>query len=430
MRVGLQTWGSAGDIRPFIALAAALRRAGHDVALAATAVDGRDWSGLCQSLGVPFEPVQEPGAVDLSRFLRRAGRGAVSLRAVNVFIEEMLLGHVDAMTSAARRLCETRDVVVGHFAVFPLKAQALRVGRPHVSMTFWPGMILTDQCPPHGFPNLGPFWNRLAWKMTRALVDRLALAHAQKVWRGAGLRPCRYMAPEVWFSDRLNLVAASPSLWPSPGGWDGRHRLCGWLGLPDARDWVMPESLARFLDAGEAPVFMTLGSAAQVAAREAEDLLTAAARRSGARAIVQSLDAGLTGEVAPGVFRLGPAPHGPLFARCAAVVHHGGAGTTHAAARAGRPSIVTGFMAEQMSWAGQLRKAGVLSDAMSFLFATTGRLARAIRHTLADASLRRNAEALAARVRNEDGAATAVKALEELAGARGTRGRPAGFAAP
>ncbi|HRU06959.1 MAG TPA: glycosyltransferase, partial [Candidatus Brocadiia bacterium] len=308
MRVGLQTWGSAGDIRPFVALAKALKRAGHEVALAATAVDGRDWSGLCQSLGVPFEPVQEPGVVDLRRFTRRAGGGAAFPRAVNVFIEEMLLGHVDAMTSAARRLCETCDVVVGHFAVFALKAQALRLGRAHASVTFWPGMILTDQCPPHGFPNWGPLWNRMAWKVMRALVDRLALSHAQKVWRGAGLRPFRFIAPEVWFSDRLNLVAASPALWPAPGGWDGRHRLCGWLGLEESRPWAPSGALERFFEAGEAPVFMTLGSAAQVAAGRAEALLMEAARRSGARAIVQSLEPGVEGEVAPGVFRLGPAP--------------------------------------------------------------------------------------------------------------------------
>jgi len=418
MRIGLQTWGSAGDIRPFVALAAALKRAGHEPFLAATAVDGRDWAGTCRALGVPYQAAQEPGAPGLARFLRRSGPDTLSLRAARVFVEDLLAGHMGAMTLAARGLCETCDLVVGHFAVFPLKAQALRQGRPHVSVTLWPGMIASDRHPPHGFPDAGPFLNRVAWRALRALVDRMVLSHAQEVWRRAGLRPCRSMAPDVWFSDRLNIVAASPALWRACDGWDRRHQFCGWMAMPEARPWVMPEALAQFLGAGRPPVFMTLGSAAQVAARRAEDLLMESARRSGARAIVQSCEPGAEGEVEPGVFCLGPAPHEPLFPLCAAVVHHGGAGTTHAAARAGRPSVVAGFMAEQMSWACQLRKAGLLRHAMRFQSATPARLASAIRQTLADTRLRGNAEEMAARMKPENGSVTAVKALEQMARAR------------
>ena len=105
---------------------------------------------------------------------------------------------------------------------------------------------------------------------------------------------------------------------------------------------------------------MTFGSLQQAVPEWSMDLFIEAARLADCRAIIQTSSARYPAETQQGkLFFIGRHPHQPLFQHCAAVVHHGGAGTSHAATLSCCPSVVVPFMDEQLYWACQLQKANI-----------------------------------------------------------------------
>ena len=121
----------------------------------------------------------------------------------------------------------------------------------------------------------------------------------------------------------------------------------------------MPSVLREFLDAGSPPVLMSLGRLHMLAPEADVDLMAAAARLAGARAIIQTISPRYPPDTRDGpLYFAGTVPHRRLFPHFAAVVFHGGAGTTQSVAKAGLPSVVAGFASEQISWGRQLERAG------------------------------------------------------------------------
>jgi UDP:flavonoid glycosyltransferase YjiC (YdhE family) len=131
------------------------------------------------------------------------------------------------------------------------------------------------------------------------------------------------------------------------------------------------------------------------------------------RAIIQSKSAPEEGQDGD-LYFLSWAPHDALAARCSAFVHHGGAGTTHAALRAGLPSVVLPFIFEQGLWAKRLRQVGAAAKPLSFWRARPGQVAALIRDALVTPKLSSQAGQLARAMRAEDGVATSILRLAEL----------------
>lgn len=105
-------------------------------------------------------------------------------------------------------------------------------------------------------------------------------------------------------------------------------------------------------------------------------------------------------------------PHAQVFPRCAAVVHHCGAGTTHTALAAGVPSVPVPHVSDQFAWAGELRRLGVASGAESRRSLTASKLARRIADVVADPGMRTRAVAVQARMKDDDGPARAAELIE------------------
>lgn len=114
------------------------------------------------------------------------------------------------------------------------------------------------------------------------------------------------------------------------------------------------------------------------------------------------------------VFRVDSIPHAWLFPRVAAVVHHGGAGTTAAGLRAGVPSIVIPFFGDQPFWGQRLAELGVGLAPIPRKQLTAERLADAIDRAVTDQSMRQRAADLGTKIRGEDGIAHAVAIVQEL----------------
>jgi UDP:flavonoid glycosyltransferase YjiC (YdhE family) len=188
------------------------------------------------------------------------------------------------------------------------------------------------------------------------------------------------------------------------------------LDRPD--DWRPPAALVDFLADGRPPIYVGFGSMAPADAERLTALALDALARADQRAVLLAGWAGLGRTAASDrVLVVDAVPHDWLFPRVAAVVHHGGAGTTAAGLRAGVPAVVVPFFADQPFWGERVWRLGVGARPIQRKALTTEQLAAAIRHVVADRPTRERAAALGERVRAEDGVWTAVALFERHVGA-------------
>jgi UDP:flavonoid glycosyltransferase YjiC (YdhE family) len=412
MRVGIQGWGSEGDLRPLIALAARLRKAGHEASLVVTPVDGKDYRTLCDALGVSLTTVPERMQVTVQQIAGEA-KSANPTKVITKVLALTFDPHVEPMYDAARDLCARSDVVVAGPSCWTLKAASLATGTPYAIIDYVPGLVPSRLVP----PDLLPSWRWLArpgWAVLRVLMDMAFRAAPRKFFAAKGLPRIRHVIPDVVFSEQLNLHAASPSFWPPAPDWSETHCVCGELAMPDdAESWVPSPALRAFLDEGPPPVLLSLGSWEHIVQERGLALLLDSARASGLRAIVQTKRSEV--EAREGTtFILPWAPHRRLAPMCSAVVHHGGAGTTHMALRAGKPALVLPFILEQRMWANRVARAGA-GRWLSFWKATPERVGALVREVVRSAAFRDRAERMAASMSQEDGAGLAMRRLEQLA---------------
>jgi UDP:flavonoid glycosyltransferase YjiC (YdhE family) len=191
----------------------------------------------------------------------------------------------------------------------------------------------------------------------------------------------------------------------------------GYWFLPAAGQ-ELPVELAAFLDAGEPPVFIGFGSMAGPDTAVTTEIVLAAVRKTGVRAVLGTGRSGLSTTEHERVAVVDQVPHDLLFQRVAAVVHHGGAGTTAAAAAAGLPQVICPFVADQPFWGRRMHRLGVGPPPIPQPRLTPDRLADAILTAFTDATIRSRAASLGALIRSERGAADAIKRLEALVSER------------
>jgi sterol 3beta-glucosyltransferase len=215
-------------------------------------------------------------------------------------------------------------------------------------------------------------------------------------------------------SPLLHLVACSPAIAGAPPDLPPRVRFTGaWIDpSPPA---PLPDLVEAFLAAGPPPVVVTFGSMAFSDPDRLTAIVVGALRRAGQRGIVQSGAAGLRPAAADDLLPVEALDHRSLFPRLAAVVHHGGAGTSHAVAAAGVPSIVVPHVGDQAFWADRLHRLGVSPAPVRPRNLSAESLAERLRAATASGQMKASAVDLADRVRSEDGLGTAVGLLERAA---------------
>lgn len=420
MRVGIQGWGSEGDLRPLLALARRLRGAGHEVRLALTPVDGKDYRTLCESFGAALQLVPECMPVTLQQLVRDA-KSADPTKLITAVLDLTFFPYIEAMYAASLDLCATSDVVVAGSSCWQLKAASLRTGVPFVAVDYLPGLVPSRVVP----PALLPPWRWLArpgWALMHVMMDMAFRKAPKKFFADKGLPPIRHAIPDVVFSDHLNLHAASPSFWPPAPDWSDIHCVSGEFFMPtDAEGWAPSPSLRAFLEEGAQPVLLSLGTWELMAPDRVRSLLVDSARHAKTRVIVQtklSTDEGRDGDL----YFLPWAPHRHLISSCSAVVHHGGAGTTHMALRAGKPALALPFILEQRMWAKRLEQVGA-GRWLSFWKATPEKVGSLIRDVAASEPFARRAAEMAGAMAGEDGTGMATRRLERLVSERRVSGR-------
>jgi UDP:flavonoid glycosyltransferase YjiC (YdhE family) len=249
-------------------------------------------------------------------------------------------------------------------------------------------------------------WGSMSGPMTKALRKKLGLT------------------PVNSFADQFNLMqnAGIPTLYgfsehvlPKPIDWDNLQRICGYWFLDSPTDWQPPEDLQQFLAAGPPPVYVGFGSINAGDSEEKTRIILEALTKSEQRGVVLTGWDGLSKMQAPDdIFFIENAPHDWLFPRMAAVVHHGGAGTTGAGLRAGIPNIITPIGADQYFWRERLVQLGVSPHAPSLKILKATELAEAIEIAVSAEEMREKAKALGEKIRGEDGVKRAMNIIKDL----------------
>ncbi|MFI5590317.1 glycosyltransferase [Amycolatopsis sp. NPDC051758] len=344
MRVLLSTIGSRGEVQPVVALASELRALGQDVRLCVPP-DFRDW---LDELGFDVVPIGPE-----LRGTASASGNRPTPEQLRKAAEDTVVTQFETITAAA----EGCDVLVAAGALqFATRSIAQRTGAAYVYASFCPITLPSDLHAPPPMPWRAPgtAGNRALWDEDAKRWMALFGGKVNASRAAAGQDPVDDLPRHV-FTDRPWLAAdAALAPWPEPA--DPRVVQTGAWIWPDERP--LPADLAEFLDAGEPPVYFGFGS--MRAPGELAEVMLASARAHGRRAIIARGWAGLAAVAGqPDCFGIGEINQQALFKRVGAVVHHGGAGTTTAAARAGAPQVVVPQMYDQHYFAGRVRELGL-----------------------------------------------------------------------
>jgi vancomycin aglycone glucosyltransferase len=287
-------------------------------------------------------------------------------------------------------------------------------GRPYVYGALSPQWFRSGAHAPFAAPPSTPKWmRRIAWWLTELGCNQMFGPMVNRARVGAGLHATRSMVDHL-LGDRP-LLAFDEAFAPLPPDVDAAVVRSGAWFLPPVGE--LDDGLEAFLRAGPPPVYVGFGSMPDRNAAATTQVVLAAVERAGVRAVLSSGWARLgLPDLPPQVLVIGPTEHARLFPRCELIVHHGGAGTTHAAVRAGVPQLVVPHAFDQSGWGTTTLGAGVALESIPRAKLTVDRLAGAITRARSDPGLRERARALAQRIAG-DGAALAVRHLETLVGA-------------
>lgn len=413
MKILISTLGSRGDTQPYLALAVGLQQAGYRVTLVAP----RSFIEWIQSYGVAAHPVR----FNPQEVMQTISKNKNPFQAIRIMREVMNTGVMEAFDDCWQAAQDTDFLLQTGAGMNALEIASKR-GIP-VAFAYLVPMPPTRAFPMFWLPfrfSLGGGYNYLTHTLVQRLLWSSMGGPSTNRWRTRlGLPAWRSEAEMHNYARSLgtpSLYGYSPSVIPKPSDWDEYHHVTGYWFLDAQPDWQPPADLLHFLESGSPPVYVGFGSVSHEHPERQTRLALRALELTGQRGVLLTGWGGLTRLSAPpNVFFVDNVPHAWLFPRMAAVVHHGGAGTTGAGLRAGVPSIIPAFAGDQCAWTDIVMKWGVGPRVPGIKQLTAEKLAEAINTAVNDSALRARATALGEKIRAENGIARAVEVIERHA---------------
>ncbi len=425
MRVIISTIGTAGDVHPFIAVGQVLRRRGHEVMLLSNEVFRArvEWAGL------RFRPLAD--AATYERVVKHP-HFAHHLRGLTFAFHHLI---AESVEPTVRRLGEAvrefkPDLILRHHINFGAQWVADEHAVPTAVAVLAPVSWLSTHKPcVYGWLRIedpprwwARFYKALAGRVGRAVVDR----KINRLARAMGYPTRRGVFFDEVLGGRVNLALWS-SHFRGPAGDDPPHgKICGFCFFdrdPDRES--APAEVEAFLDEGQAPVVFTLGSSVVHHPGRFYHLAARVCRRLGRRGLLligpPTPKNKIPEDLPPGVRAFHYAPFSSVLPRAAAVVHHGGVGTTAQAMRAGVPTVIVPFANDEFDNAYRAKVLGV-SRTVTAPRLSEGGLYVALRDVLHEPGYARAASCLGEQIRAEDGPMTAALELERVAGPGGRGG--------
>ncbi|EFH82696.1 glycosyltransferase [Ktedonobacter racemifer] len=410
MRIVMIATGSWGDVRPNVVLGQALQQVGYEVVLVAEEsfrewVEGRGivFAGLSfQMQALLDEQANNRTPLQTMRWMRRMTQTMVQMgkeiaeviqTGDIVLVNEGLLGLVNGAL-------ETPDVRFLHLNL-----------QPWIPTTEFLGMFPER---PTWLPMPAATYNQWAGGVVRRSQWWVMGRYGNQVRKHyLGLPKQTWVKHRALLEATPSVLLVSPAVLPPPADWQPQHHITGYL-FDEESGWEVPQALRDFLAGGEKPVYIGFGSMRERQPEATTRLLLDAVKRTGKRAILLSGWAGIGASDLPeDVFLLNYAPHSWLFPRMAAVVHHGGAGTTAASLRAGVPSVIVPMLSDQPFWGRRVHALGAGTRLIPRARLTAENLAAAITEATTNRAMQGKAEELGAKIRAEDGVSEAVSVIRK-----------------
>ncbi len=414
MRITILTIGSRGDVDPCLALALGLKQAGYDVTLGT----GPTFETLITSRGIRFSPIRWD-TYDILH-TEEGQREIAGYRLSDLwYTPPTALARWPGVMEDVYQAARDADLMIYHPYVQGAYDVTEKLRIPAILWGYSPQFTPTGQFPspyvPYPQLKLGRWINRLTHSAMCFILFK-KLIGVRNRWRKERLG----LPPRPWYASDFHrngrplpvLYAFSRHVIAPPPDWRGPFEVTGYWPYEDWPGWQPPADLVDFLQAGPPPVYVCFGSMVSADPARVSEIVLQALQQTGQRGILSAGWGGLSHrDGGDKVFYLGEAPYRWLFPQVAAVVHHGGAGTTAAALRAGKPTIICPYSFDQPFWGQVVWQLGVGPRPIPQAKLSVQRLADAIRTATSDEALRQRVALLGAKIRSEDGVARAVEVI-------------------
>ena len=413
-RIVLSSFGSLGDLHPFLALGVELRERGHDVVVNTLEV----YREKIDAVGFEFHPLRpdvNPEDRELARKMMDAKKGS------ELLLKEIILPNLRPMYEDLTKAVQGADAFISSEVVFAAPSVAEKTGVKWITTTLAPGTFLSAYdpfVPPTAewlkhFRFLGKTFHGAMFGLVRKWIDSWFESY-REFRREIGLDEGRNPLFEGK-SDLLNLAMFSKVLGKPQPDWAKSTLQTGFCFYDGQKDLgAMPEDLEKFLDAGEPPIVFTLGSAAVMDARDFFEVSARAAKILNRRAVLlYGIFNQPPKETDENIAAFDYAPYSKIFPRAACVVHQGGVGTTGQVLRAGVPALIMPYSHDQPDNAARCERLGTAKTISREKYSpeTASKL---LRELIADASYKKNAIEAAKIVQSEHGTKIACDAIEKI----------------
>ena len=413
MNITILTYGSRGDVQPFLPLSLGLMSRGHKVILTAPS----RFKSLVEEHGITFFPLAGDPE-DLSRRLNDAGYNFLKQ------VRELMTHAVEIGADIMRQTeeaCKDADLII-HTFTHAVGAHTLAREKniPDVYIDLFPMFVPTGDYPNISLPDFGSrAYNRFTHIASAQISWITSKLGFEQMRRRAGLPKRKLYFPFKDSPPRPRtpiLCAWSPSLIPPSRDWGPHVHITGYYFLPRNDAYTPPRELKDFLDAGSQPVCISFGSMVNKDAEKIDAIIRESLKRTNNRGILLSGWGSTHRESTGDLLYLESAPHDWLLPKCKMLIHHGGAGTTSAALHAGIPQIVIPFMADQPFWGSRVHAVGVAPGPIRVSQLSVKKMVRAMTEAESKAILER-AQVTGQRIRGEDGVGEAARLVEAYAAA-------------
>lgn len=419
MKVTIIAAGSRGDVQPFVALGLGLKKTGHQVKICTHS----SFESVITQHGLDYGFMND----EMSRFLVsdhgheviESSDATFGWLKTAVRVSKQFKPIMRRMLEEEWKAAQGSDLIIYHPKAAGGYDIAEKLDVPLIISIPLP--LLT---PTRAFPcvlfsrlKLGGWFNRLSYSFLR--YAEAIYGKTINTWRREvlDLPPRRITAGTLARKKGQPvpvMYSYSSHIVPRPDDWPETTVVTGYWFLNGDENWEPSGELVDFLAAGSPPVYIGFGSIAGRSPAKTTTIVTEALKKSGQRGIIATGWGGLEASPLPEtMFMIDQAPHNWLLPHVAAVVHHGGAGTTAAGLRAGKPTIICPFFGDQPFWGSRISELNVGPEPIPQKELTVENLATAIHVAVTDVNMGRRAAALGEKIRMEDGVGCAVQFIEQ-----------------
>lgn len=403
MRIVLVTYGSRGDVQPMIALALALRAKGHEITLVAPP-ENKQWA---ESLRCPFQSIGSDMMDYVGGFEKKD-----SFKWMHD-TKQRWINEIDMQFRVLPKVVANADLILSSSLIFSLASIAEVKGIAYRDISLCPQWLRSAHHPVpfvglHTFPK---WYNRFTWDCSKFADRFLFLDNINHHRKRLGLKPVQEVLEHI--TGRHAIVATDPAISTVPKDVAVPFiRQTGYMHLSQPRRTV-PE-LEDFLRAGPPPVYAGFGSMSAKDQQQIAAAVIKAARSAGRRVVIAKTWNGSAAQrfnSGEDIFFIDSYPHLDLFPRMAAVIHHGGAGTTATAAVSGVPQIIVPYILDQFYWGHHIYRSGLGPKPIWRIELRASKLAKAISETVSNQTFQHNAAQTAARIKATNGIENTIQAI-------------------